>query len=110
MTTAVSAPHADDPMASTGGQFALRGSTFTDRAHDQPSPVGARPWGLRRAIPVVGRGLRLPEWTYDGDRQMAVSACGKPVIEQPHLAAPTAITTSSTDGEDPPSSEDWIND
>ncbi|SDM53345.1 hypothetical protein SAMN04488074_1238 [Lentzea albidocapillata subsp. violacea] len=72
-----------DPLAPVSGQFALAGSTGTIDAGAMPSPDGVRPWGLRRAHPA------------------------RPV---PVSGEPTALTTSSVDGEDPPSAEDWIND
>ncbi len=96
----------DDPFAPTSAQFALNGSTFDPRRAEQPSPVGVRPWGLRRAQPA-GSGHPVPAWRYDEQSQMAVEiATGLPLI----VAGPTANTTSSTDGEDGPSSEDWNND
>ncbi|MHA6618900.1 putative ATP-grasp-modified RiPP [Pseudonocardia sp. DLS-67] len=96
-----------DPFAPTSAQFALCGSTFTERREDGPSPVGVRPWGLRRARPV-GPGTVIPAWRYDGDQQIAVDAeSGLPLIA---AKPPTANTTQSTDGEDPPSAEDWNND
>lgn len=70
-----------DPFAPVSGQFALAGSTLA--TNDEPSPAGTRPWGLRRA---------------------------RPARVVPFSGEPTALTTSSVDGEDPPSSEDWIND
>jgi hypothetical protein len=70
-----------DPLAPVSGQFALAGSTRV--VDGEPSPTGLRPWGLRRARPARG---------------------------VPLAGEPTALTTSSVDGEDPPSSEDWIND
>jgi putative ATP-grasp target RiPP len=97
---------ADDPFAPTSAQFALNGSTFDERRTDRPSPVGVRPWGLRRAVPA-GPGHVAPAWRYDKHAQMAVEvATGLPLI----VAGPTANTTSSTDGEDGPSAEDWNND
>jgi putative ATP-grasp target RiPP len=98
---------AGDPLAPVSGQIALNGSTFTERREDQPSPVGVRPWGLRRARPA-GRGTTIPAWRYDEAEQIAVDAAsGLPLIA---AKPPTANTTQSTDGEDGPSSEDWNND
>lgn len=71
-----------DPFAPVSGRFALAGSSRVPNV-DEPSPAGVRPWGLRRACPARSAAM-------SGD--------------------PTALTTSSVDGEDPPSSEDWIND
>jgi hypothetical protein len=53
--TAIIKKFAGDPFAPTSAQFALHGTTFTERIDDQPSQVGIRPWGLRRARPA-GRG------------------------------------------------------
>lgn len=97
-----------DPLAPTSGQFALAGSTFTPMRDDAPSEVGLRPWGLRRARPA-GPGLPVPPWSYDEQRQLAVDPSSTPLIELP-VCQPTAKTTQTTDGEDPPSSEDWFND
>jgi putative ATP-grasp target RiPP len=99
---------AADPLAPVSAQLALNGSTFTERRADQPSPVGARPWGLRRARPATGPGRVLPTWRYDEREQMAVEiASGLPLIV---TGDPSADTTETTDGEDGPSSEDWNND
>jgi putative ATP-grasp target RiPP len=98
---------AGDPFAPASAQFALKGSTLTERRDDQPSAVGARPWGLRRARPA-GQSAVIPAWRYDDGEQIAVDAeSGLPLIA---AKPPTANTTQSTDGEDGPSSEDWKND
>ena len=98
---------AGDPLAPVSAQLALNGSTFAERHADQSSPVGVRPWGLRRACPA-GPGREIPAWRYDERAQMAVEiGSGLPLIL---TDGPTASTTSSTDGEDGPSSEDWNND
>jgi putative ATP-grasp target RiPP len=100
---------AGDPFAPTSAQFALTGSTFSERRADQPSPVGVRPWGLRRARPA-GPGSIIPAWRYDEQEQIAVEVLsGLPLIAA-KPKPPTAKTTSGVDGEDPPSSEDWNND
>lgn len=96
---------AHDPLAPVSARIALAGSRFTAQPQDIASPVGLRPWGLRRVRPARS-GVALPAWTYDPDRQVAVGAAGTPLV----AGEPTAVTTSSVDGEDPPSSEDWIND
>lgn len=76
---------------------------------DEPSPLGLRPWGLRRAQ-AVGPGRLLPAWTYDHVSQLAVTADGgRPLIDIV-CGDPSADTTSTTDGEDGPSAEDWNND
>lgn len=98
---------ADDPLAPVSAQLALNGSTFVERCSDKPSPVGVRPWGLRRARPT-GPGRVIPMWRYDEHEQMAIDVrSGLPVIV---AGDPSADTTQTTDGEDPPSSEDWDND
>ncbi len=107
--TVVADQFAGDPLAPVSAQFALDGTTFTEQGDDVPSPAGVRPWGLRRAL-SAGGGCELPAWTYDGVQQKAVDLDGRPLIELPMSGPPTANTTSSTDGEDPPSSEDWYND
>lgn len=98
---------AAEPLVPVSAQLALHGSTFTERRDDQPSPVGVRPWGLRRARPA-GPGTVIPAWRYDEEEQIAVDvASGLPLTA---AKPPSAKTTSRTDGEDPPSSEDWNND
>lgn len=98
-----------DPFASVGSRFALSGSSFVSEGCDEPSAAGLRPWGLRRAR-QAGSGRVVPRWIYDDERQMAVTVDdGCPVIDIV-CGDPTANTTSSTDGEDGPSSEDWNND
>lgn len=98
-----------DPFAPVSAQFALVGASFTDRNNDAASPGGVRPWGLRRAR-MAGAGRVLPDWTYDEQQQKAVDSAGRPLIELPVAGDPSADTTSTTDGEDGPSSEDWDND
>ncbi|MEU8413578.1 putative ATP-grasp-modified RiPP [Amycolatopsis japonica] len=100
---------AANPFAPVSAQFALTGASFTPRHDDVPSPAGVRPWGLRRARPA-GPGRVLPSWRYDPVRQLAVDAGGRAVIESPMMTDPSADTTSTVDGEDGPSSEDWDND
>lgn len=98
----------DDPLAPASAQFPLTGSTLTERRDDRPSSVGLRPWGLRRALPATGPDRALPAWRYDEHEQLAVCLdSGLPLIV---AGDPSADTTSRTDGEDPPSSEDWNND
>lgn len=99
----------EDPLASTGSQFALTGSCSSRYPADAPSQHGVRPWGLRRAERAAGT-VWLPSWRYDHQRQVAVTLDGDPLIDSPVAGKPTAQTTASKDGEDPPSSEDWIND
>jgi putative ATP-grasp target RiPP len=109
MTAAVAGVPDADPFAPTSAQFALDGASFTSRRDDVASPAGVRPWGLRRALPA-GAGRVLPNWTYDNGQQKAVDATGRPVIELPVAGDPSASTTSTVDGEDGPSAEDWNND
>lgn len=97
-----------DVLASTSPRFALSGSTFVPSGTDLPSPTGLRPWALRRARPA-GPGRVLPAWAYDHARQLAVDTTGRPLIDTV-WGDPSATTTTSTDGEDGPSSEDWNND
>ncbi|MGW4528968.1 putative ATP-grasp-modified RiPP [Amycolatopsis sp. NPDC004378] len=98
-----------DPFAPASARFALAGSSFADRRDDVASPAGIRPFGLRRAIPA-GPGTALLTWHYDKEIQKAVDTSGRPLIDLPRMGPPTANTTSSVDGEDGPSAEDWIND
>jgi putative ATP-grasp target RiPP len=98
-----------DPFAPASAQFALGGASFTSRRDDVASQVGVRPWGLRRALPA-GAGRVLPKWTYDSVQQKAVDTTGRPLIESPIMGDPSASTTSTVDGEDGPSAEDWNND
>jgi putative ATP-grasp target RiPP len=95
-------------LASTNPRFPLAGSTPVPSGADSPSPIGLRPWGLRRARPA-GPGRVLPPWSYDHHRQQAVDAAGRPLIDTV-WGDPSASTTAATDGEDGPSSEDWNND
>ena len=76
----------DDPLASGSGQFPLGAPAGAPPAEDTPSPVGLRPWGLRSLV----------------DASHGPARAGR--------GDPTANTTSTVDGEDPPSSEDWKND
>ncbi|MGI8815832.1 MAG: putative ATP-grasp-modified RiPP [Pseudonocardia sp.] len=101
-----------DPFAAPTARFVLTGSTLAvardGLGPDEPSAVGVRPWGLRRARPA-GQGRSVPTWTYDDARQLVVDATGRPLIDTT-CGDPSADTTSTTDGEDGPSSEDWDND
>ncbi|TCP54878.1 putative ATP-grasp target RiPP [Tamaricihabitans halophyticus] len=97
---------AENPLAPETGRFALAGSNPTPAA----SPSSMRPWGLRCATPPRRSDRTFPEWTYDPQRQLAVDPTGRPLIELSGRGDPSADTTASVDGEDPPSSEDWIND
>lgn len=109
MTAAVARGPDADPFAPVSAQFALDGASFTSRRNDVASPNGVRPWGLRHALPA-GAGRMLPNWTYDKQQQKAIDSAGRPLIELPVMGDPSADTTSTVDGEDGPSSEDWDND
>lgn len=98
-----------DPFAPVSAQFALTGASFANNRDDVASPDGVRPWGLRRAR-TAGPSRVLPNWTYDHQQQKAVDSAGRPLIGLPVAGDPSADTTSTTDGEDGPSSEDWDND
>lgn len=98
-----------DPLAPATARFALAGATFAERRADVASPAGTRPFGLRRAT-SAGSGITIPAWRYDGRTQKAVDLSGRPLIDLPRMGPPTANTTSSVDGEDGPSAEDWLND
>jgi putative ATP-grasp target RiPP len=97
-----------DPFAPAGSRFALVGSSGAPSGLDEPSAVGVRPWGLRRARPASA-GRKVPAWSYCAERQLAVDSVGRPLIDMVG-GDPSAETTSTTDGEDGPSSEDWNND
>ena len=96
----------DDPVASVSGQFALCRSDAVPAV-----PAGrVRPWGLRQLTLAQDGGFGVPAYRYDHDLQVAVAeASGTPLVSVV-AAAPTAPTTTRTDGEDGPSSEDWRND
>lgn len=97
-----------DPFAPMSSRLALAGSTPVS-ADSDPSRVGVRPFGLRRARAVPAE-RRLPTWFYDHVQQVAVDvATGLPLCVVME-GDPSATTTSTTDGEDGPSSEDWDND
>lgn len=69
--------------------------------------------------PLTSSG-RWSSVSYDADQQLLVDTSGQTVVDQstntpasvfgPVAGPPTAPTTPTVDGEDPPSSEDWIND
>lgn len=99
----------DNPLASASGQFPLAAPNGAPASQDSPSPVGLRPWGLR-TLTVSGRRTDDESLTmarYDHDQQVAVDVAGTPLFAG---GDPSADTTSTVDGEDPPSSEDWLND
>ncbi|MPZ64440.1 MAG: hypothetical protein GEU83_02555 [Pseudonocardiaceae bacterium] len=99
----------DDPLAPSGEQFPLARPDTAPPSWDEPSPPGSRPWGLRRMGPVMTPSRQGLGWGYDHEQQLATGPDGVALLD---FAAgpPTAPTTQTVDGEDPPSSEDWIND
>lgn len=97
----------DDPLASASGQFPLAAPADTPPSDDTPSPVDRRPWGLRNlTVAAPSRDATVPG-RYDHDQQVTVDATGTPLIT---MGDPTAIPTETVDGQDGPSSTDWIND
>lgn len=100
----VTSRFADAPLVTVSGRFPLC------RPHSAPvESTGGRPWGLRDLVPAHDD--PPPPWRYDGERQLLVidDGTGRAVVACAD-SDPTAPTTSRTDGEDPPSSEDWKND
>jgi putative ATP-grasp target RiPP len=98
-----------DPVATVSAQFSLGSPAAGTRRCDEASSA-VRPWGLRDLV-AAAAGTPLPGMSYDHGRQMAVldDGSGRAFIDIT-AGPPTASTTSSVDGEDPPSSEDWKND
>lgn len=97
-----------DPFATHSAQFPLSRGVTASAANEQPSPVGARPWGLRRmACPTASVSADRVEATYDPRRQLHVDRQGRPVVT---MGDPTAVTTGSTDGSEGDPSEDYHND
>ena len=116
MTTASSTQgFVNDPVVSISGQIALARPDDVV-CGDQPSSDDVRPWNLRRMGPLMTSDGRWSSVSYDHEQQIAVTETGQPVLDQrcrtagPVAGPPTAPTTPPVDGEDPPSSEDWIND
>jgi putative ATP-grasp target RiPP len=101
---------ADDPLASPSGQFSLCRPKFDTPAAYSPSPVGVRPWGLRQMAPARAGRVEVPAHRYDPVQQLAVDSDGRPLVSNATAGDPSADTTATVDGEDPPSSEDWEND
>ncbi|MGH4021161.1 MAG: hypothetical protein ACRDT0_18430 [Pseudonocardiaceae bacterium] len=104
MTTAF-----DDPLAPAGARFPLGRPDTAAPSWDEPSPDGVRPWGLLRMGPVMTPSRQWLTWDYDHQRQLATGRDGVALLDVAS-GPPTAPTTQSVDGEDPPSSEDWNND
>ncbi|MGH3886549.1 MAG: putative ATP-grasp-modified RiPP [Pseudonocardiaceae bacterium] len=100
-----------DPVASASEQFTLcRPSIDLPMAQDCPE-MEVRPWGLRTMTPARPTDSRFPAFRYDHRSQVAVldDGTGRPLVKTV-AGPPTAPTTQTVDGEDPPSSEDWKND
>ncbi|ASO22752.1 putative ATP-grasp target RiPP [Actinoalloteichus hoggarensis] len=98
-----------EPIVSVSERFPLDGFTAVESRDDSASPVGIRPWGLRRSCRAEF-GKEVPAHRYDTERQLSVVPDGRPLIDLPLAGDPTALKTESVDGEDGPSSVDWIND
>ena len=98
-----------DPLASPSGQFSLTRPENVSTSEDVPSADGVRPWGMRRMRPTGTAARRALAARYDPLLQMTVDVEGTPLITKMGQQ-PTADTTSTVDGEDPPSAEDWDND
>lgn len=99
----------DDPIVSGSSVFSLAPPDCVPPSTDVPSQVGVRPWGLRRAGQVLAVRGKWDGVRFDHELQLAVTADGTALIEVTS-GPPTAPTTPPVDGEDPPSSEDWVND
>ncbi len=97
---------ADEPLAGDSAQFPLSRGSVASGPDQAPSPVGVRPWGLRRMAPIPFQGPS-PVGDYDPVRQIRVDGEGRPLIE---MGPPTAPTTGSTDGSEGDPSEDYNND
>jgi putative ATP-grasp target RiPP len=98
-----------DPLALAGEQFPLGRPDDAAPSWDEPSPSGIRPWGLRRMGPLLRPQQQWLTWGYDHERQLGTGPGGVALLDL-SAGPPTAPTTQHVDGEDPPSSEDWIND
>lgn len=59
--------------------------------------------------PVMTAAGSWRTWRYDHQRQLGTDADGVPLLDIT-AGPPTAPTTQRVDGEDPPSSEDWVTD
>lgn len=101
----------DDPVASISGQFSLCRPDPATRPAESIFAHRIRPWGLKDLTPAEEGGAGLPSCHYDHGLQLAVLTDGsRTLLASVLAAAPTAPTTTRTDGEDGPSSEDWNND
>ncbi|MGH4016102.1 MAG: putative ATP-grasp-modified RiPP [Pseudonocardiaceae bacterium] len=98
----------DDPVASGSEQFGLARSRLAPVCHDLPSPVGARPWGLRGMRPGAVSGRPVPEFVYCHEQQIGIGQDGRPLIST-GMADPSADSVTDGDG-DEGRSEDWTYD
>lgn len=98
------------PLVSISGQFAMTGPRGAPLPDEPPSATGVRPWGLRDLAESDSLGRTTLAGTYCPALQSTVDLGGRPVVGGALMGDPTANTTGSVDGEDPPSSEDWTND
>ena len=105
LTEAVWERFAEDPMVCHSAQFPLgRAGGSVDQG--LPSDPMIRPWGLRGMRPARHRGDPLREaFTYDHDRQIALSLTGQPLT----MAESTANKVTNNDGDEGPS-EDYTYD
>lgn len=90
-----------DPLATSSMRFA-------PPLESQPSAEGVlhrtpTPFGLRWLHPARHR--TTPNYRYDPERQIAVTPSGAPFA--PLMTKDWTTTSYSTDGEDPPSSEEF---
>lgn len=99
----------DDALAPSGEQFPLARPDTAPPSWDEPSPPGVRPWGLLRMGRVMTSHAQRLTCGYDHERQLTTDLDGVALLDLT-AGPPTAPTTQTVDGEDPPSSEDWIND
>ncbi|GAA4862235.1 putative ATP-grasp-modified RiPP [Saccharopolyspora rosea] len=89
-----------DPLASHGLRFA---SARPDPEEPADAPAAPTPFGLRWIQPV--HRPAEPVYRYCPERQIAVDAFGAPLA--PQMKKDWTTTDYSTDGEDPPSSEEF---
>ncbi len=91
-----------DPIAGAEGRFALSAPRgLLEVSAEQPSPVGVRPFALRRARAfdeLPDQVARVPEYRYDPVRQVAVLAGDRDVPLFKHTNPRTQETTGTPDG------------
>src|SRR5690606_28273141 len=94
--------HEMDPIAGAEGRFALSAPRgLLEVSAEQPSPVGVRPFALRRARAfdeLPDQVARVPEYRYDPVRQVAVLAGDRDVPLFKHTNPRTQETTGTPDG------------